>query len=222
MVTKRIFENKKHVFWQAFLLTAFFFLSGIVLGIYIEQSRADDLNVAFYNSESSLYDSFALTGNVIQNLGVSCEDIEETIIGFADKIYEEARQLEKFDSSNKLTDSVKAIHGKYDLLRTLLWMNTIDLKERCEIDTVVYLYVYDTQDLSLKSKQIVWSRILGDMKAEKGNEFLLIPIAVDQDITSLDFLIKKYDIKEFPAVIINEENVFYEHEAAEELEKFLE
>lgn len=221
MVTKKIFTSRKHVFWQALLLTAFFFISGVVFGVYVEQLRADNLNVAFYDSEVSLYDSFAL-GELLEDSENSCNLLKEASIDFADKIYEEASQLEKFDESNQLTDSIKSIHRKYDLLRTLLWLNVVGLKERCEVDTVVYLYVYDTQDIPLKSKQIVWSRILGEMKFSRGNDFILIPIAVNQDILSLDYLVKKYDIKEFPAVIINEKNIFYDHEPVEELERYLE
>jgi len=212
-------ESKKHVFWQALFLTALFFLLGFVLGIYLEQTRADNLNVAFYKSEVSLYDSFAL-GQLLNDPSVSCENVIEANVNFADKIYEEARELEKFDDSNKLTNSVKIIHRKYDLLRTLLWMNLISIKENCSINTVTYLYVYDTEDIDLKAKQIVWSRILNDLKEEKGNKIILIPIAIDQDITSLDYLIRKYDLESFPAIIINEKDVLYEHKTVGELKKY--
>ena len=146
----KILESKKHVFWQAFFLTILFFFLGLVLGVYLEQTRIDNINIAFYQSESSLYDSFAL-GKLLENPFVSCEDLKNASINFADKIYEEAKELERFESSNKLTDSLKIIHGKYDLLRTLLWMNVIDIKENCgEIDTVVYLYEYNSDDLQIR------------------------------------------------------------------------
>jgi len=220
MALKKI-GNKKHVFWQAFFLTMLFFFLGLVLGVYLEQTRVDETNIAFYQSEVSLYDSFAL-GKLLDNSFVSCEDLKEASIDFADKIYLEARELERFESSNKLTDSLGKIHQKYDLLRTLLWMNVIEIKEDCgKINTVVYLYEYDSDDLQVKSKQIVWSRILQDLKDEKGDEFILIPIAVDQDLTSLDYLIKTYDVSVFPAVVLNEETIFYDHETAKELEKYL-
>jgi len=63
-------ENKKHVFWQAFFLTMLFFFLGLVLGIYLEQTRIDSTNIAFYQSEVSLYDSFAL-GKLLENPFVS-------------------------------------------------------------------------------------------------------------------------------------------------------
>src|SRR3989338_5217056 len=131
-------ENKKHVFWQAFFLTTLFFLIGFVFGIYLEQMRSDDLSATFYQSETSLYDSLAL-GRLIGDNSTSCAELRKTNIDFADKIYNEARELEKYDEKNKLTDSIKSVHRKYDLLGTLLWMNVIELKKRCGIILFLYL-----------------------------------------------------------------------------------
>ncbi|MFH1325818.1 MAG: hypothetical protein ABIH49_03580 [archaeon] len=216
----KILASKKHVFWQAFFLTVLFFSLGLVFGVYVEQLREDSLSVTFYNSETSLYDAFAL-GNLIGE-NISCNELMDAHINFADKIYEEARELEKFDEANKLTESVKVIHKKYDLLRTLLWMNVISLREKCpEVNSVVYLYIYDSDDVYIKSNQIVWSRILQDLKEEKSDSIILIPIAVNQDISSLDYLLKKYGVKNYPAVIINGKNIIYSFETAEELENYL-
>jgi len=214
-------ENKKHVFWQAFFLTLMFFFLGLVLGVYLEQIRADNTNIAFYESESSLYDSFAL-GKLSENPLVTCEDLESASVTFANQIFEEAKELERFDSSNKLTDSLKVLHRKYDLLRTLLWMNIVETKNKCgQINTAVYLYEYDADDVESVAKQLVWSRILEDLKDEKGDDVILIPIAVDQNIVSLDYLVKTYGITEFPAVILNEETIFYDHKTVEEIGEFL-
>ena len=214
-------ENKKHVFWQAFFVTFLVFLVGLVLGVYLEQIRSDNFSVAFYDSEVSLYDSFAL-GKLIEGNFTSCENLKEASINFADKIYSEARDLERYDEKSKLTESIKSIHRKYDLLRTILWINLIDLKSKCgEINTIVYLYFYDTENIETKSNQIVWERILSEAKEKEGNDAILIPIAVDQKIESLDFLIEEYKIEKFPAVLINEKNVFYEHKTSEEIQGYL-
>ena len=214
-------QDKKHVFWQALLLTILFFSLGIVFGIYIEQLRADNTNSIFYQSETSLYDSFAL-GKLLNNPSVSCEEIKSANVDFANQIYEEARKLENFDQSSKLTSTLKTIHRKYDLLRTLLWMDIISEKAKCgQINTVVYLYEYNTDIIETKSKQAVWSKILQDLKSENGAKVILIPIAVDEKIVSLDHLIKSYNVTKFPAVIINEKNTFYDHKTVQELDNYL-
>ena len=209
-------ENKKHVFWQAFFVTLLFFMVGLVLGVYLEQLRSDDLSMAFYNSEVSLYDSFAL-GKLIDVNVTSCENLKKASVNFADKIYDEARELERFDEKSKLTESMKSIHRKYDLLRTLLWINVIDLKKKCPMNSIVYLYIYDTEDIEIKSKQVVWERILREVKEEKGSEVILIPIATDQGIESLDYLTENYKVDRFPAILINENQTLYEHKTSEEI-----
>ena len=214
-------ENKKHVFWQAFFVTFLIFLVGLVLGVYLEQIRADSFSIAFYDSEVSLYDSFAL-GKLIEGNFTSCENLKGASINFADKIYLEARGLEKYDEKSKLTESIKSVHRKYDLLRTILWINLIDLKSGCgDINTIVYLYIYDAGEIETKSNQIVWERILSEVKEKEGNEIILIPIAIDQGIESLDSLIDKYEVKNFPAVLINEKDVFYEHRTSLEIRSYL-
>lgn len=215
-------KDKRHVFWQAFFLTLLFFSLGIVMGVYLEQIRIDNTNLLFYQSEVSLYDSFALA-KLSDTVSVSCEDLNEASVAFADKIYLEARELERFDGANKITDSLKILHKKYDLLRTLLWMNIISEKDKCNnLNTVVYLYVYETDDLQIKSEQAVWARILQDLKEDVGNEVTLIPIAVDNEITSLDYLIKRYGVETFPAVVINEKKILYEIHSVGEIKSYLE
>ena len=214
-------SNKKHVFWEAFFLAVLFILVGLVLGIWLEQLRADNTNISFYQSETSLYDSFAL-GKLIENPYISCDDLKMANVNFADQIYDEARYLEKYEDSSKLTDSLKIIHRKYDLLRTLLWMNVINMEAKCgEINTVVYLYNYSSDKVETKSKQTVWSRTLQDLKEEEGNTLILIPIAVDQNIVSLNYLLKTYGVKNFPAVLINEKEVLYDIHSTEEIKDYL-
>lgn len=216
-------ENKKHVFWQALFVTALFFLVGLVLGVYFEQIRTDNFNVAYSQSEIALYDSFAL-GKLVDNGIASCVDLKRSSLLFADRIYEEALSLEKFDDKSQLTETIKSIHTKYDLLRTFLWIDAIKMKEACpttKINTVVYLYTYNTDDVETKAKQIVWSRILSDLKEEKGSSILLIPIAQDSNLISLQSLEKKFGVNHFPAVVINEKNIVYTVDSVADLKKYL-
>lgn len=219
-MVNKIFENKKHVFWQAFFVTLLFFLIGLVLGVYLEQIRSDNLSVTYSQSEISLYDSFALSK--LSDTVISCSDLIEANINFADRIYEEAAQLEKYDEKSKLTEAIKSIHRKYDLLRTFLWINIMDLKTKCPgITSVVYIYTYDTENIDVKSEQIVWERILNDLKLEKGNDIILIPIAEDSNLASLNSLINEFNITKFPAVIIGDKQVLHQISSVKDLEKYL-
>ena len=216
-----MFQSKKNVFWEALLATVLIFSIGLVFGLYVEGIRNDKLNSLFYESEVSLID--VLSQNMIlQSKDLSCGSLKEVNLQFADRIYYEARILEQYDDSNKITESAKVIHKKYDLLRTILWMNSINIKNKCkDVNTIVYLYEYNTEDIGKKAEQVVWSKILGDLKEKKGSNIILIPIASDQGITSLDYMIVSYNITKFPVVIINEKTVIINLQSVEELEKYL-
>ncbi len=216
-----ILQSKKHVFWQALFVTILVFSLGIVIGIYFEQMRVDESNILFYESEIALFDAFALS-KLPEAGNFSCDNLVGANLKFADRIYNEARVLEKYDESSKITQSLKSIHRKYDLLRTILWMNVIDVEGECNIDSVVYFYVYDTEDIGVKSEQVVFSRVLRDLKEDKGGELILIPIAVDSEISSLDYLLDVYGVDEFPSILVNEEHLITNISSKEEIEKYLE
>jgi hypothetical protein len=212
-------ESSKHVFWQALLLTLVVFILGMFLGIAYEGNKLNEINDYYDISEISLMDAFALS-----NLGSSsCEILINAHLEFADKIYDEAFLLEQYEDSGKITDGLKLAHKKYDLLRTILWIETIKTLDTCEgnFSTVIYLYEYETDDLTQKANQKVWSRILFDLKQEKGSEVLLIPIAADSNLVSLNSIIEEREISEFPVVIVNNEHTIYRLNSVEEIKQYL-
>lgn len=217
-------KNTKGVFWQALILTIIVFAIGIFLGIAYEGRKIDEINDYYVLSEIFLMDSFALSKLTDIGAGlVNCGVLVDANIEFADKIYEEAYILEQYEESGKLSEALKILHRKYDLLRTLLWINLIDIPDKCKenVSVVIYLYEYETEDLIKKATNRVWSKILFDLKQEMGNKIILIPIATDSDLTSLNSLILRYNISEYPVVIIDE-HIISEINFVEELREYLE
>ncbi|MBM3228430.1 hypothetical protein FJZ20_00895 [Candidatus Pacearchaeota archaeon] len=219
-------KNTKSYFWQALVLTVIVFIIGIFLGIAYEGNRLEQINEYYVLSEISLMDALALSRltDIDLNSGImNCEVLIQANTNFADRIYSEALLLEKYEESGKLTEALRLAHTKYDLLRTILWLNVINIPEQCKrnVSIVVYLYEYDSEDLTKKAINRVWSRILYDLKRDVGNKIILIPIAVDSDLTSLDSLISRFNISSYPALIIDNEKVFLEIKSADELKKHL-
>jgi len=128
-------------------------------------------------------------------------------INFANQIYEEAKILDRYESASRLTEDLKLQHKKYDILRGMLLINSIKIKKECNSNyyDIIYFYKYNSEDLDLKAKQKVFSRILEQVKETKGSEALLIPIAADNDISSINLLLDKYNIKQeqLPTILIN-------------------
>ncbi len=219
-------QNSKKAFWQAFILTIIVFVVGIFLGIVYEGNNLDKMNDYYVQSEIFLLDSLALnkvTEIEINNNSINCESLIRENIKFADRIYLEARSLEKYEESNKLTDSLKNLHKKYDILRTILWTNTLNIPNKCEnnVSTIVYLYERNTEDLKKKATNNVFSKILFEIKEEKGGEIILIPISVDNNLASLNLLISEFNISEYPVLIIDNNNVISEVKSTNEIKKYI-
>jgi len=214
--------NSKNVIWEAFLLTIVIFVFGLLLGVAYEENKFEEISEYYIQSEVSLMDAMALN-DVVSMKNSSCDVLIDANIEFADRIYEEARLLEKYESSGKITESLKLAHKKYDLLRTFLWITNIKTLDKCsgEFSTIVYLYEYESEDLVQKATQNVWSKILFDLKQEKGKNIILIPIAVDNGLSSLNSLISRFGVSEFPVVIINDKYIITELSSIDEIQKYL-
>jgi len=214
-------KSKKHVFWEAFLVTIVVFFLGLLIGFALESSRVDEIENYYSESEISLMDMLAFN-NLLDNQ-INCGDLIKANIDFADKIYLEAQVLEDYEDSGKLSESIKISHRKYDLLRTFLWINSIKSLEKCQnnVDVVVYLYEYDTQDLTKIAEQKVWSKVLGDLKSERGDKLILIPIAINTDIITLETMVADFGVLKFPLVIINNNDFIDDISSVEDLEGHL-
>jgi hypothetical protein len=215
-------KSNKHVFWEALIITVFIFLLGILIGVTFEIGRTEKINSYYADSEMSLAD-IQLMQKLIDTKEVSCDVLMDANVKFANRIYEEARLLSKYEDAGKITDGIKLAHKRYDLLRTLLWMNSIETNKQCEdkFSVIVYLYEYEPKDLTKKAKQEVWSKILAKLKEMQGEKIILIPIAQNANITTLDTIITNLDIKDFPVVVINNKQIISELTSAEDLIKYL-
>ncbi|MCH7850525.1 MAG: hypothetical protein IH845_02675 [Nanoarchaeota archaeon] len=213
-------KSKKNVFWEALVITIAIFAIGLFLGITIETSNLSKISEFYTKSEIALVDGMAIT-TLSEEINISCDFLREENIKFANKIYEEAKLLEEYEAQGKITDNMILLHQKYDLLRTLLWLSNQDSLIRCEnYDLIVYLYEYNTEDIQKQATQNVWSKILLDIRSTNEN-LLLIPIATDQNLTSLNLLMNKYGIDSYPAVIVNNRKVIYALENIDTINPYL-
>ncbi len=214
--------NKKRVFWEALLLTILLFLLGFLAGLLFENKRVDIIEEYYIQSENSLMDILAL--NNFANLNnLSCDALINSNIDFANRIYEEAKILDEYEKTGRITDKMDAQHKKYDIMRTFLWINTMKTKEICKndsISTIVYIYNFNTDDLTEKATNSVWSKILEDLKNKYGNEIILIPIATDSNIIALNSILENYEIQKYPVLIIDNKYLTEELSSVEELEQY--
>ncbi len=202
-------KRKYGVFFEALALVVIVMIIGMYLGVRLEGKRVGVVEGYQIESEVALIDVLAYD-SLIGSERASCEDLIKVNADLLDRIYEDATVLDDYEYSGKITDTIKDLHKKYDVLRTYLWIDAVKLKDRCgeEVNTVVYLYNYSTEDLAKRAEQNIWSKLLYEIKEEKKEKVVLIPIAADTDLRSLSAMVEEYNIEQLPVVIVNEKDVF--------------
>ena len=215
-------EHQHHIFLEAFFLAMVLFVLGLLLGVFIESGRTGNVANQYLRSEVNMLDIQIQTELVKQN-GLECDLVIAKNIEFGNMVYEDAKLLEKYEESNRLTESeLREQHRRYDILRTLFWLNSIEIKKKCDenFHTVVYLYDYKPQDLILESKQRVYSTYLLDLKEQYGDSIMLIPIAKNMQLSSLDLILSKYNLNT-TSIIIDEKFVIDSVEDLGKIDKIL-
>ena len=212
----------KSAFWKALVITVIVFGIGILIGVYLESYRTNLVEQKLMNSEMSLLDE-QLRTKAFVDFNVSCSQQIESTFSFADRIYNEASQLEQYDAAAKFSDSLTLLHGRYDLLRMMLWSESVQIKAKCgpKFHTVVYFYDYNTQDVQQRAEQTSVARVLMDLKAGHPYEVLLIPMAGNLGLDSVKVATDKYKVKTFPGVVIDENKTLEGLTSVKEIEKII-
>lgn len=211
---------KYRVFWEALIVSLLILALGFVLGTLLEDARNNKAAVVYLNSETNLLDA-QVFGSLL-NERFDCKTAIEKNIKFGDEIYQDSLKLGEYEDSSQLTELLDYQHRKYDLLRTIFWFNSIKIKDECgrSFHTVVYLYDYQSEDLAEQSKQEVFSRFLSDIKQELGNEIVLIPIAKNMNISSLDLMLEKFSVTQ-TAIVLDEKTVYSDVDDLDDLREKL-
>jgi len=215
-------SKNRNVFWQAFVLAVLIFGLGMLLGYVLELNRTSTIITLYQQTELDLMDN-KIQDNIISLKTIDCNGFFDELINFANGIYEQAKLLDKYDEANQLSQGIILQHKKYDLMRTDLWVNSIKLKEKCNssFDTLVYFYEYDSKNLNTKSEQQAFSSKLSEIKSNMGNRIILIPIAGNLNMSSINYLMRVYNVTSLPAIIINEKFKIDSLEGLKEIENHL-
>jgi hypothetical protein len=214
--------KNKHIFWEALVIAIFLFGVGMFFGYFIELNRTSQIISLYQETEINLLDT-KIQDNLILMSNPNCELFFNETLSFANRIYDEAKLLERYEDSSQLSEGIVFQHKKYDLLRANLWINTLNLKERCNsnIITLVYFYEYDAKNLALLSKQDTFSRKLTELRNEHGDKVVLIPIAGNLGVNSINYLKAFYNITDYPTILVDEKFKISELQDLDELDTYV-
>ena len=215
-------RSQKWTFLYALIITLVIFNLGLFVGYMLESSRINKINDWAFQAEMEILDQ-KIQENALDIIDFDCEILVQNNIDFADRIFEEAQTIDNYEKANRINQDIISQHKRYDLLRTLFWINSIKIKEKCNSDyhTLVYFYQYNEPTFDQKAKQRVFSKLLTEIKEAKGKEVMLIPIAADNGLPSINLLVGEYGVVELPSILIDEDIILSELSSAEEIEKYL-
>ena len=215
-------KKQKKIFLYAFILTFFVFNFGIFMGYMLETSRVNKVNTFYLESELELLDQ-RIQKDALDLMELDCESLVKENIAFADRTFQEALVIQRYEDANKMNEDINFQHKRYDLLRTLFWINSIRIKQKCGSDyhNLVYFYKFNNPSIEQGSKQRFFSNLLIEIKDEYGSKVMLIPIAGDNDLPSINLLLDKYNITEFPTILIDEKIKITDLKTKEDIFKYL-
>lgn len=215
-------KNQKYVFLFALIATLVVFNIGIFMGYMLESSRIGKINQMYQNTEMKILDQITQM-NSMEIFELDCDILLEENILFGNQIFEEALKIQKYEEANIFSEEIVAQHKRFDLLRSLFWVNSVKIKDKCNLNyhNIVYFYKYNEPTFEQKSKQNTISNLLWELKNEFGDEIMLIPIAADNNLPSVNLLVNKYNLEEFPAIIIDEKIIITELDDLGEIKKYL-
>ena len=213
-----------NIYIRSLVSTIFIFLIGIMIGVLIDNVRMSEIKTGLGESEI-IWEDIRLLNIYIGKLGGDeCEAAFEENLAYNDRIYEYGSKLEKEIEAATFIPEAEQDWRKYVLLQFRFWLNSIELKEKCNFDYSNVVHLSKRKDL-INGEDIenrLQSAILLDIKERCGKGMMLIPLTADVDLESINLVLRQYNITKFPAVIIDEKYVFQGLTPAEDLEKYIE
>jgi len=216
------------VFWKAAVLTAIVFIAGIQLGVWLDEGRLQEIEQTLTESDllfndirlqTMFYDSF------LSKSPEFCSIAETANLAYNDRIYQEGLRIERYELANRFTQGMLQDRRRYALQQLQFWANALKIKELCDsgYSTILHMWQYDTKNISeVELPQKLQSATLLELKEKCGPRLMLSNAPVDLNLTSVDFLIKNYNITQMPALIINEETVLQGFTGIKELQSYIE
>lgn len=198
-------KNSKHAFWQALVVAIAIFGAGFAAGFLMENARSSEIGRILSNSEVSIFDE-QVRSRLIGELRIDCRHSTNNSFVFADRIFKEAEKMEKYESASKFTNELLLLHRRYDLLRMMLWSESLKIKEECGggFHTLIYFFNYNEDNPEVQAKQAFFSKLLIEIKGDNPEKILLIPIASNTGLESVNLALEKYEIRNIPSVLIDE------------------
>lgn len=215
------------VFWKAAVLTIVILIIGIIIGIWIDSGRAEEIKTDLTENDLIFNDVRLQTlyhENFLPNNKELCDIAFESNLEYNNKIYQQGLRLEQYEQQNKFSESLYLERKRYALQQMQFWINAVKIKEVCDAEytTILHLFLADTGNNSdVEIPQKLQSATMLDLKEKCGTNLMLSPVPIDLNLTSIKMIAKTYGINQTPALVINKDIVIEGFANLTELEQYV-
>lgn len=217
-------KEKDNIYVKSLVISIFIFLSGMMFGILIDNYRISHIRKSLMSDIIFWDDSIFLTRlKELYGEGFCSEALELNLL-YNQKIYERGKEIEEMIKLNRFAPEMREELRKYTLMQVKFWLDSRELKEKCNFTykNVLYLQDFFAKEQEVRLRNKVQSKIMLDVKERCGNKILLIPINMDLNLTTVDVIKLRYNVTRSPTIIIDDKIVLEGIVSLQDLLKILE
>ena len=200
--------EKKHstnfYFITAFFVSSVIFISGIGIGMIINELKSSSISSSIEEMSSSLADAeieLLLMDYLGSNL--SCDYLMLKSSDLSIQSAELGNKLDLFEESNQV-NLESYIPLKEDYMRVLIknWLTLENIKKSCNANYSTILYFYNNEGCASCENQAF---VLQYYKNLMQNDVMIFAIDSSLNMGIIELLRYNYDIHEYPSLVINGE-----------------
>lgn len=195
-------KEVKKAYIMAAILSVILYSLGIVTGWYIQKKATQEINIALEDFKKRI-DSANLEYFYLSTFSqiLDCSSLFNLIKKSRQDVWElgkELTALEKFGSGNEKYEKIK---HEYMILSAKAWVLNTYLKEKCEENITIILYIYSVPCPECEKQ----GKILDTLREGKFKDSMLV-FVLDYNIKEpiVDTIKDTYQITETPSLIIRD------------------
>ncbi len=206
----------KKVFLKSGMLTVGVFTVAFLLGMWFDSLRLEEVKITLTDIDN-LWNDARLIASFAGS--ASCEFLLKENHELGDRIYAEGLKLEQYELANRFTPSLLQEKKRYALLDLQFWLNSIELKKKCNADYATLIYFYSQNEKSVEQK--IMDNLLWEFKQKCGPRTVYITLPADLDISTISTIKNNFNITKTPSLLINESVVLKNSVTMQELERYV-
>ncbi|MFH1400634.1 MAG: hypothetical protein ABIH41_03880 [Nanoarchaeota archaeon] len=203
---KRNIDRTRH--FLVFFISALIFFSGMLLGLFFQSLRAEDLSSEL-NRQRQDYNSLILQYRYISELAQdeNCAYLNDVFAQSLQDLNEKSGRLQQYDQQNKIKEAdYMQLRKEYTMSQINYWLLARQVKKLCDSNYSIILYFFDKKEnCPTCEDQGVY---LDYVKRKLDDSVQIFALDVNEG-GIIDLLKANYQVETTPTIIVDEEPLLF-------------